>query len=263
MREYKKSITLTQNSRGIWSLDTTLGCVGGTKKDKKGCYSDCYAARTAKKYGYDFSKLVLRDFDNEKHLKEIKNKIKKVDLKFIRIGTNGDPSDNWEHTIKIIQKICSDRQLKLFDYQDRQIVIITRHWNKLTDEQLAIIKKYNICINTSISALDDIKLINHCYEQYLRLKPYCKSVLRVITADFNLKNDEGLERLKIQKKLLENENVIDTVFRVYKNSQFVKKGIINIHKTKFLGKKCYVSKYNKKTYFGKCKNCLEMCGINL
>lgn len=32
---------------------------------------------------------------------------------------------------------------------------------------------------------------------------------------------------------------------------------------KFLGDKCYVSKYNPKTYFGNCNFCIEKCGINM
>ena len=30
-----------------------------------------------------------------------------------------------------------------------------------------------------------------------------------------------------------------------------------------MNSKQLISKYNKKTFVGKCKNCIEMCGINL
>ena len=124
MREYSKIITLTKNSRGVTSLDTVFGCNSGLKEDIKGCYSDCYSARIAKKYGYDFSKNVLRDFKNDKHLKSIIKKINKIDLDFVRIGSNGDPSEDWEHTLKIIE------QLKGIN---KKIVIITRHWKNLNN----------------------------------------------------------------------------------------------------------------------------------
>ena len=62
MREYKTEITLTNNSRGIWTLDPTIGCNSGMENTEKGCYGDCYAARYSKKYGYDFSKTVLTSF---------------------------------------------------------------------------------------------------------------------------------------------------------------------------------------------------------
>lgn len=263
MREYKNIITLNNNSRGIWSLDPSIGCYGGTRDSKKGCYNDCYAARTSKKYGYDFSKPVFRHFENNNHLESIKRKIKKVDMPFIRMGTNGDPSDNWAHTIDIITKLSQDVQLSLFAGGDKQIVIITRHWNKLTLDQLKELSRFNICINTSVSALDSEELRKSCMHEYERIKPYCKSILRVVSCDFNQNNKEGLAKSKIQDDLLSHKNVIDTVFRVYKNSKYVRSGLINIHKTKFLGKRCYVSKHNKKTYFGKCKSCIEMCGINL
>ena len=31
----------------------------------------------------------------------------------------------------------------------------------------------------------------------------------------------------------------------------------------FMKSKALVSKYNKKTFLGKCNNCIEMCGLNL
>ena len=48
-----------------------------------------------------------------------------------------------------------------------------------------------------------------------------------------------------------------------KNNKLVKDGIINVKKSKFLGKNALISKYNKKTYLGKCSTCKEMCGIKM
>ncbi len=31
----------------------------------------------------------------------------------------------------------------------------------------------------------------------------------------------------------------------------------------FMKSKALVSKFNKKTFLGKCENCLEMCGLNI
>jgi hypothetical protein len=125
------------------------------------------------------------------------------------------------------------------------------------------ISKYQICINTSVSAIDDNHLLEKCIIQYEILKKYCKSVLRVVTFDFNLDNVEGLKYSKIQKYLLSNENVIDTVFRPSRNNELVYKNIINVKKGNFMGKQTLMSKYNKKTYVGKCDGCLEMCGTKL
>jgi hypothetical protein len=254
IREYSNKISLTKNDRGIYSLDTTIGCSSGLKNNKNGCYNDCYAAKSAKLYGYDFSKTVLRYFINKKHERDIIRQINNIKLPFIRIGTSGDPSENWEHTFNIIDIIKKS---------NKQIVIITKHWELLNNNQLEKLSKLNICINTSVSALDNIDLLNKCLNEYERIKPYCKSILRIVSCDFNLNNSKGFELSLIQKSLFKNEDIIDTVLRVNKNNQYVKEEIINVHKSKFLGKNCLISKYNKKTYFGKCSNCIEMCGVNI
>lgn len=254
MRQYSNIIALTKNSRGIYSLDTSIGCNSGMANNHNGCYNDCYAAKSAKLYGYDFSKTVLRYFKDKKHELKIINQINNIQLDFVRIGTSGDPSENWEHTINV---------LKVISKSNKEIVIITKHWTLLTDEQLQYLNSINVCINTSISALDKPELMSICLYQYHRIKKYCKSILRIVSCDFNLQNGKGLELSIIQKGLFNNKNIIDTVLRVNKNNDLVKQGIINVKQTKFLGKNALVSKYNKKTYFGKCSNCLEMCGQSL
>jgi hypothetical protein len=252
MREYKNKITLTKNGRGIWTLDPIMGCKTGLEKNKKGCFSDCYAARTARIYGYDFSKNVLRYFDNEKHLKSIINKINKLDFDFIRMGNSGDPSEDWEHTISILEKLKGI---------NKEVVIITRHWNKLTINQLERISKLNVCINTSISPID--KDLHSSIEQYEILKKYCKSILRCVSFDFNTKNSKGMEYSMVQDWVFNTYDVLDTVFRCSKSNPLYKDGIIRIKETKFLGKKCNISKFNRKTYFGNCDNCIEKCGVNM
>jgi len=87
--------------------------------------------------------------------------------------------------------------------------------------------------------------------------------LRIVSADFNLNNEEGRKLNLIQNELFKNDSIIDTVLRVSKNNPLVTDGIINIKETKFLGKRSFVSKYNKKTYLGKCSTCSEMCGVTL
>ena len=264
MKQYKDIISLSKNERGIWDLDTIKGCKSGLLENSKGCYNDCYAYKTAKRYGIDFSKSIERKFENETHRNLIVKQIEKIDMPFIRIGCSGDPSENWQHTINIIKQIKENSQLSLFDISSKkQIVIITRHWKTLTDNQLNELKKYNICINTSVSALDNERLINKSLNEYNRLKPYCKSVLRIVSCDFNEQNETGKIMAEIQRKLFKNENTIDTVFRPSSKNEFVLNGIINVKKMGFMKSKALVSKYNKKTFLGKCNNCLEMCGLNL
>lgn len=254
MRNYSPKISLTQNSRGIYSLDTSIGCNSGMTNEKGGCYGDCYAAKSAKLYGYDFSKTVLRDFVNEKHRRKIVDGINRVKLDFIRIGTSGDPSENWEHTIKIIKGI---------ENCNKQIVIITKHWTNLNQSQLDYLATVNVCINTSVSALDKPNLVQNSLEQYELLKRYCKSVLRVVSADFNLENETGHKLSKVQSELFKNENTLDTVLRLNKRNALVTDGVVKVSETTFLGKKALVSKFKPSTYFGKCSTCHEMCGLNI
>jgi hypothetical protein len=268
MKTFSSIISLNENSRGVFTIDTTMGCASGMKEGKNGCYDECYSAKSARLYGYDFSQTVVRDFESKKQLQQIVNEISKVDMPFIRIGSSGDPSEAWEHTINICRKIQSglrNIQIDIFGHikNDKQIVIITKHWECIPDHLLHELNKLNICINTSISAIDKLDTLKHRIKQYERLKPYCKSILRIVSFDFNEDNDQGKEFKAIQDELFLRYPVLDTVFRSSKSNKLVKNGIIKVHKTKFLGKNALISKANKKTYFGKCATCLEMCGVNM
>ena len=254
MKPYSNKISLVKNGRGVYCIDTTMGCESGLANEIGGCYNDCYAARIAKRYGHDFNTTVLRDFENEKHKRQILRQINNVMMPFIRIGASGDPSENWEHTINI---------LKVISKSNIEIVIITRHWTVLTDEQLKYMSTKNICINTSVSALDKMELMKTCLQQYERIKKYCKSVLRIVSCDFNLENETGHRLAKIQADLFKNESTLDTVFRPSKKNKFITDGIINVKEEVFNGKKCLASKFNRKTYMGKCSTCKEMCGVNI
>lgn len=263
MRTYSNKITLSKNSRGIYSLDPSLGCHSGTVDNKNGCYGDCYAVRLSRAYGYNFSNTVLRYFESEKHKESIVKKIDKIPLPFVRMGTMGDPSEDWEHTLDVCEQISIRQQLSLFSFKHKDIVIITRHWKTLTDSQLKRLKSFPICVNTSVSALDEPDILNSCLEQYERLKPYCKSLIRVISCNFNLENKAGHAMHKVQQRLFSYPGFIDTVFRPSKNNPFVTSGVINVKKEVFNGKPQLASKFNRKTYMGKCSSCKEMCGVNI
>lgn len=255
MREYSDIISVNKNSRGVYVLDTSIGCQSGMTETENGCYGDCYSAKAAKRYGYDFSKTVLRHFENRAHERQVVQQLSKISMPFIRIGGSGDPSENWGHAISIIKVIARC---------NKQIVIITRHWTVLTDEHLRYFSGLNICINTSVSALDTPTMRDKSIEQYNRIKTYCKSILRIVSCDFNLDNVVGHNLAKIQADLFLNEDTLDTVFRPDKNSHWVTSGIINVKKARFSGNtKQLVSKFNKKTYLGKCSTCHQMCGVTM
>lgn len=230
-----------------------MGCAHGIEKDTRGCYGDCYAARSAKLRGFDFSKSIKRRFYNGPHRLEIFRQIERIDTDFVRIGCSGDPSEDWKHTIDVLFEICETQ---------KQIVIITRHWNLLSDLECHQIERMGICINTSVSALDDVSQIERSLYQYKRLQSYCDSVLRVVTCRFNLENETGKRLHALQQNLLQNENVIDTAFRPSKTNPFVKDGVIIATTEKFLRSRQLVSKNNPRVYMGKCSGCKEQCGVS-
>jgi len=254
MKEYSSTISLTTNSRGVSCLDTSIGCNSGMSNEHGGCYDDCYAAKSAKLYGFNFSKTILRKFKDKKHTQLILNQINRVKLDFIRIGCSGDPSEDWNHTISILKKI---------DKCNKQIVVITKHWTKLEQKHLEYFSLINICVNTSVSALDKPHLLESSLQEYNRLKPYCKSILRIVSCDFNIENDRGKELAGIQDKLFNNPDTLDTVLRINKSNKLLTDGVLNAKQTNFLGKRTLASKYNKKTYLGKCSTCIEMCGVDI
>lgn len=267
MRQYSNNIAVTKNSRGLYSLDPIMGCVLGSINKKRGCYYDCYAAKSALFHGYNFRKIILREFRSQRHINKIIGQIKKNKLPFIRMGSTGDPSINWEHTIKICRTISNglkEYQLDLFDNHglEKKIVIVTKHLRVLSEEQLYDLGSYGVCVNTSISAIDGARYVDLRLNQFHRLKNFCKSILRIVSFSFNTENKLGYKFNEIQKNLFNESPIIDTIFRASKNNPLIKNNIINSEEALFLNNKAVISKYNTKTYFGNCNNCLDMCGIN-
>lgn len=254
MREYSTKISLTKNARGVYSLDPSIGCAIGMANEVGGCFNDCYAAKASKLYGYDFSKTVLRDFESETHRRSIVRKIDRIALDFVRMGTSGDPSEDWAHTVKI---------LKAIGKCNKEIVIITKHWNNLTESQLEYLGTINVCVNTSVSAFDKPHILENAITQHKGLKTYCKAILRVVSAKMNLENVEGQRLATIQSHLLSFPDVLDTVLRVNKRNPLYVNGVIQAEATPFLGKNVLASKANKGTYFGSCGKCHEQCGLNV
>jgi len=253
MKKYSRFVSLAKNKRGVWGLDTVKGCKYGMKYNKSGCYGCCYAYRLACVFDYDFTNSVIRNFKSSFHLESIIDEIKNIDSEFVRIGVSGDPSESWVNTIDVCEKIIS---------AGKQIVIVTKHWESLPYNLYEKVEKLNLIINTSISALDGELIINRL-NQYEKLKSICKSVLRVVSCDFNTNNIYGKKYNEIQENLFNNVNVIDNILRVNLDNKLVTNGIINIEKYNFLSNECYISRKNKNTYIGNCDSCPDKCGINL
>lgn len=268
MKTYKQAITLAKNNRGCYIIDTVKGCAAGALFEGKGCYGDCYAKNIASRYGFDFENYQSRGFENghdgqmymfgltdKTHTEEIIRQIKAADMPFIRIGEMGDPSFDWQNTVEVCAEIA---------VAGKPIVIITKHWKPIPDALLAQLKALpGLCINTSASALDTDEQTAYRVAQYERLKPYCNSVLRIVSCEFNKENPEGLRRSVVQDRLFKAERIIDTVFRPSAGNPFVTSGVIKTEKVMFLKKNCLASVQNKGTYFGLCGTCPDMCGITV
>jgi len=250
MKEYLDEITLEKNTRGVWILDPFKGCSESIKNNNKGCYGLCYATQAAKCRGYNFSKVVKRDFTNKQIYIDIIKQLKQIN--YVRMGSMCDPSHNWDHTLKIVD---------LIKPYIKNIVIVTKHLNELTEMQL--IKLNGLIINTSVSALDDYYDLEKKMFWYYNLVFYCKSILRVNTAKFNLDNEQGIIYNQIQNDLISKDKVIDTVLRFPKKHRFIQENIILTSREKFMSKYVLASKNNPNTYLGYCANCKDKCGIYL
>jgi len=266
MKQFTNKITLAKNSRGCYILDTIKGCSGCNELRPLGCYDNCYAQNIASRYRFDFQNPVKRnfvrdksspmlfDFYDEEHMGDIIRQIRSSSMPFVRIGEMGDPSEDWEHTLDICGAIS---------IADKPIVIITKHWKTLTDSQLDNIRLLNLYVNTSISALDTDDEIEYRLSQYNRLKPYCNSILRVVSCDFNTSTQAGKKAALIQESLLANKRVIETVFRPNKENRLVKNNTINISKVRFLRSNVLASMRNDDLYLGMCDTCPDMCGLSV
>ena len=264
MKTFNGKISLVKNSRGCYILDTVKGCRVCKEEKPDGCYGDCYAKNIARMYKYNFTNPIKRDFYKDtrqlmffdftdaRHLCEVLKQIRAHDPPFIRIGEMGDPSEDWRHTINVCSAISHIK---------KPIVIITKHWNTIPDDLLSSVWMLDLCVNTSISALDSPKEIDNRLEQYTRLKKYCNSVLRIVSCDFNLDNKEGALRALVQKRLFDNENIIDTVFRPSPKNPIVTNGVIKTKRIRFLRGNVLASVYNQDPYLGYCDTCPDMCGI--
>jgi hypothetical protein len=266
MKQFNDLITLSKNSRGCYIIDTIKGCSVCGKDKPNGCYDDCYAKKIAKRYNIDFNNPVVRktfddnnqlyflDFHDGKHISHIVNEIRNIDMPFVRIGEMGDPSENWEHTINVCH---------ILSMAQKSIVIITKHWQVIPEKLLKSLKMIDLYINTSISAMDNSIEIKHRLNQYERLKPYCNSILRIVSCDFNIETPEGARMKIVQDALFNHTKTLDTVFRPSADNPLVKNGIIKVEKTGFLKTKMLASKINKNAYLGRCETCPDMCGLSL
>lgn len=154
-RHYKPELTIEINDKGVIDIDTVKGCTMGIRNNPDGCWGLCYAKKIADYRGIEFGVSVSR-LPTKQSLRDICKTVRNSPLPFVRIGTMGDPCHDWGLTVMLCRYLS---QLK-------PVVIITKHWIPISDEQMEKLGKLGVIINTSISALDTSAQIKYRLEQY-------------------------------------------------------------------------------------------------
>lgn len=252
-RRYRNTLTVAMNRKGVVDVDTVKGCQHGMAAyPNGGCYGECYAAKTASMYGINFNVSVIRRLFAG-NVARIVSCLHYAPSSWYRIGTAGDPSFAWEHTVRTCETL---------HYAGKTAVIITKHWNPLEDVQIARLALLGAVVNTSVSALDTDEELNHRLLQLNRLREAgVRSVCRVVTCAFG-GSPWATDRAERQRYLLSLAPVIDNPLRAGKNNPLAKQGEILVTKRKdAVGGGHSVSVHCPSVYLGTCENCPDQCGV--
>lgn len=252
---YKPVLTAAENLKGVLDVDTVKGCYSGMAAyPGTGCYGACYAATTAKQYGRDFTIAVSR-IPAPWSWREVWRQVRDFRANWYRIGTAGDPCHDWENTVKVCELLKST---------GKHPVIITKHWQTLSDDQLSRLLAVSAVINTSISGLDTEAELRHRLRQIERIKRAgLKSVARVVTCNFG-PTEWGQQRRKIQEGLLMLLPCIDNPLRIPASDQRVIDGHLIVDRiAEAVGGGKSVSLHKPDVYLGTCVGCLDQCGAHM
>lgn len=252
LRHYLPVLTASENQKGVLDVDTVKGCTLGMKvRPDGGCYNECYAAKTAARYGIDFGVSVSRKLTPWNRV-EIFQAVRDFHASWYRIGTAGDPCHDWDNTLEVMEALHAT---------GKQAVIITKHWIVLTDEHLRRLKALDAVINTSVSALDTPQELKHRLRQIRRIAAAgVHSVPRVVTCEFG--DTEWGKRAKgIQDYLMTLEHVIDNPLRAPRTNALVQSGDILLStRPEAVGGGHSISLHDKSVYLGTCPECPDQCG---
>ena len=254
-RKYKPVLTAVENNKGVLDVDTVKGCTHGMRAyPGSGCYGECYAYKDAKRYGIDFSRSVSR-LVPWRGLGSLLHFVASHWASWYRVGTAGDPSHDWEHTVRVCE---------LLRITGKVPVIITKHWLTLDAQQIARLEALHAVVNTSTSGLDTDAETSHRVSQLLRLKLNgIKSVCRVVTCRFG-KSEWAMECKRRQEYLLSLVPVVDNPLRASASHPRVKSGEIIIYKDdSAIGGGKFVSTHKRGIYMGACDQCPDQCGVSL
>jgi hypothetical protein len=252
-RRYLPFLTVAENGKGVLDVDTVKGCtLGMAAYPDGGCYGECYANKTATRYGIDFTASVSRVLTRSRFA-ECFDAVKNYSSTWYRIGTAGDPSHDWEHTISVCEQLRHTGKIP---------VIITKHWLPLSDDQLPRLKSLSAVINTSVSGLDTDHELQHRLGQMARLEAAgVRSVARVVSCSSGL-SDWAKSCREKQEHLLSLPNRIDNPLRATKANKRVTSGdIILTRQDGSIGGGKMVSLHSPDIYLGTCDRCTDQCGV--
>lgn len=256
-RRYLPVLTASENQKGVLDVDTVKGCTAGmAAKPEGGCYGECYAAKTATRYGIDFTQSVSRK-PTKQGWKSVYFAVKDYYATWYRIGTAGDPSHDWENTLTVIEGLHST---------GKTAVIITKHWVVLTDEQLSRLKAVGAVVNTSTSGLDSAAQTVHRVRQIERIHAAgVRSVNRIVTCEYGDTSEWARTAKARQDYLLSLKfPIIDNPLRASSANGHVKSGDIKLTKVSAaIGGGKLVSLHNQNVYLGKCRACPDQCGVTM
>jgi hypothetical protein len=251
-RRYLPFLTAVENQKGVLDVDTVKGCTAGMRaRPETGCYDECYAAKTATRYGIDFATSVSRKLTPWNRATAF-HAVKDYPASWYRIGTAGDPCHDWHNTLEVCEFLAAT---------GKQPVIITKHWMKLTDEHIARLKAINACVNTSTSGLDTDNELKHRVRQINRLKKAgVSSVNRVVTCKYG-DSEWARAAQKKQDYLLTILPMIDNPLRATKTNPRVASGDIILERhDEAVGGGKLVSLHRGDVYLGTCDQCPDQCG---
>jgi hypothetical protein len=255
VRRYSNVLTVSLNRKGVLDVDTVKGCsMGIVAYPEGGCYGECYAYKNARTYGFDFRTSVSRQFMGREHKGTLIKLMLKHPAAWYRIGTAGDPSHDWTHTVAIINALWHIHKVP---------VIITKHWLPMEDWHVEKLRRLGAVVNTSTSGMDSDAEIAYRVGQINRLKESgVRSVCRVVTCNYG--SSEWARACKEkQDYLLSLMPVIDNPLRARKENPHVMVGdIVLTRRGESVGGGKYVSVNSSDTYLGTCRDCPDQCGVD-
>jgi hypothetical protein len=253
---YSNVLTVVENGKGVLDVDTTKGCtLGMAAYPDGGCYGECYANRTARQYGIDFSVSVSRKIMGREHRGTLVRLLNTYPVNWYRIGTAGDPCHDWDNALVAIRALRHSKKIP---------VIITKHWIELSDEHLSELASFGAVINTSTSGIDTDAEIEYRVKQIKRIRSYgIRSVNRVVTCHFGDSPFAGSCKEK-QDYLLSLTPVIDNPLRPSNSNPQVLKGdiLVAIRKDSVGGGKLVSISSTSAAYLGTCDECPDQCGVD-